>query len=388
MANISTADFMVWVGEKVRLYLEANPQETLDSLAARVGVSAPTVSRWRSGGGAIADEHRPRLFDALGIKSPEAVYARERQVTNPVFPSVRTRGPGRPRAATLAPSSAGDGAVVPGLATRPTGRCAPRRVYALLIGGSWPANRAWLAPIIQRQHQALAQFLGQPQERAPSERSTWSLGQEVPVVLVPQAPSRAVVLDLLSMLRPNARSDHLILVGISALFHWESEKLHFPLGGGRESLAVGEVIERLTGGEWGALVVLEGLWLEDGIGFPGPDNPLVERELLGYPRTGLALIAAALPATKAQAEHWPFFSELVQQGLRSGAADLNQDGTITAEELCDYVSREIQPGNDEALRQRAAGHPAHVVPLPRLLSEPLERNIVVAVRAQEPSVPD
>jgi hypothetical protein len=186
------------------------------------------------------------------------------------------------------------------------------------------------------------------------------------------------------MLRVNARADDLILVGISALLQRDPDRLCFPLAEGRESLALVEVIERLTGGEWLSLVVLEGVWPLDKVSFPGPDHPLVKKELLGYSRDGLALIAAVLPASEAQVAGWPFFGRWLEKGLRGGAADLNQDGAITVAELCDYAAREIQPVNEEAMRQRAAGHPAHVVPLPRLLAGPAVRNLVLAVRPRHP----
>jgi carbon storage regulator len=80
-----------WVARHIQHYLDTHPDITLQQLAARVGVSPATITRWKSQQTNVSRVHLQPLLDALKINLQD--LARELNVSSVTLPDIKPRGP-------------------------------------------------------------------------------------------------------------------------------------------------------------------------------------------------------------------------------------------------------------------------------------------------------
>ena len=381
--QVSVDYFRQWLSKKIQDYLAAHPEVTVQELADRVGVSAPTISRWKTGQTNVAEEHHERLFAALGTSREE--LARDLGTESVVLPVVRARGAVRTRGALR--SRAGPGAATRSTAMpAPGGRgfalrvAVPRRVFVILLEGLWAPDSAWLQQAVRAEHVKLAQLMGEE----PLDPGRFRLGRAEGVLMTPQEPKGVVARTVLEGIQKAGRPDDLALVYLSTdLSRDEKSRLIVDLGGEGGPTLLADLADWVGDSARHAALILEARWPVGEPGLAAVQNPSWQAELRAMTRRGLHIVVAALPPEESELDDWSFFSTLMLEGIRTGEADLNRDGLITLNELCEYASEQIDPRNHQALQRIAAGQQASIVPAPRVVSEGSGQDVAVAFGCPE-----
>ncbi|MFH1922076.1 MAG: hypothetical protein ABIP48_19595 [Planctomycetota bacterium] len=381
--QVSSEVFRQWLARQIKDYLAAHPEVTVQELAGQIGVSAPTISRWKAEQTNVAEEHHERLFAALGIHKED--LARELGADSVTLPVVRARGAVRTRGAIrtrgVGGATAGPLAGPAAVGHGPTWRASvPRRVFAVLLESSWTPELAWLREAVRSERAKLAQLMGEE----PLAPGGFRFGQAECALMTPERPNRQILRTLLEGIRQAGRAEDLALLYLWADLGRDEENrliVRFPEDRGGTLLA--ELADWASNAAQRTVLILEGRWPDCEQGVTAGQDLRLETDLKAMSRRGLYLVVAALPQQEAELEEWPFFSSLISEGIRSGEADLNRDGMITLAELCEYASRHIDPRNLLALQRIAAGEPASVVPAPRFISESAGQDVAVAVQSPE-----
>jgi len=89
--------FQEWIAGKIEGYLKTHTDVTLQHLAEQVGVSAPTIRRWRFQEARVATIHLKRLLKAIDTSAD--VLKRELNLDSKTLPKVKERGLTRRRKA-------------------------------------------------------------------------------------------------------------------------------------------------------------------------------------------------------------------------------------------------------------------------------------------------
>lgn len=370
--QVSAEHFREFVAEKIDEYLNANPRTTAKELAAAMGVSGPTLSRWKSGQSNISESHYESIFNVLKITSED--LAKAFNAESFTLPSVRARGTSRVRGGGQRPPGPALELGQMGVSCRPW---LPKRIFCVLFQGFWPSTLTPVARQISEQRAKLCRVFSNGAHAA--EGSGWAPVESM--VMAPQESNEGLARDVLWGVETAAQPGDMALVYLWAnLCRDHEERLAVRFSEDRETTALAEFADWASRCARHAILVLDARWSTGNRDFPTVTNSRMETELLAATRGGLGLLVAASPSQNSEEPDWPFFSELLARGITSGEADVDDDGWITLSEACQYAAKRIDPLNRIALAQRASGKRATVVPAPRILSVPHEQDAVIAVR--------